>query len=965
MYPNLFYEQFKKIKNSLISFVSSRLFPVQVLVIVFGAILVYRMFYLQIMNGDVYYEKYMNQTVQTVSIPATRGTIYDCNGIALTENKITYSVTIKDLEVYTGKGELNSMIYRLVQILNKYNAEIISNIPVIVNTDGMYEFSGREAKIRQLIRDVYSTETITKLQEKGEDPYSYDAETVITYMAEKIYKFKNLTGKNGLANYKEISKEDALKMMSIRYAMSANSYRKYLSTVVSENISDEVRSAILENQEEIQGVEIEEGVTRVYPYAEYFSHVLGYTGVASENELEILRKIDETYEFGDVVGKTDSGIEYVMEQELSGTKGSYTIYKDSRGVVLDIVDVVEPVAGNDVYLSLDAMLTVAIYKILEETLASALYEHIILEDFIPTTNTITFDICVRDVYFQMIYNNILDYEAFADEEASEIEKIIYEKYSSYYNGIKAAILEELYSDNPSTMEQLSEEMQGYLKAVATLLNTNGVIISDNIDTTNEVYVGWKEGTVTLKDYLTLCIENQWIDIEKLGLEEQYSSSAQVQKLLIAYIEQTLGDNSDFVKLLYDYLIHSKIITGNEVCIALMEQGILEYNPDDVELLMGGDEQVAMDYIKMKIYYLEITPAMIALDPFSGSVVVTDVKTGKIKAIVSYPGYDLNKLSGSVDAEYYNKLRNDQSFPMYNRATQTRLSPGSTYKMLSGIAGVMEGVIGIDEYVTCNGIFEFTNQMCWIFREQGGTHGPMNLRTGLANSCNEYFFEVGYRLSINEDGEYDEKLGLERLKKYADMFGFNSKTGIEIVENVSQTSDEYPISSAIGQGTNNFTVVQMNRYMTAIASRGNVYQYTLLDKVTDYEGNILKEMSPEVISTVDLPNELWDAIWEGMEMVLSEGSVAGSFNDIDLNVVGKTGTAQENLLRANHSNFISFAPAEDPEISVEVFMPNCGKSTYPIAATKLIYKYYYELENYDKIVDGKANTTVKSATIAYE
>lgn len=963
----MLYEQLRKIKNTFISFVSSRLFPVQVLVIVFGAILIYRMFYLQIMNGDVYYEKYMKQTIQTVSIPATRGNIYDRNGVALTENKITYSVTIKDLEVYTGKGELNSMIYRLVQILNKHDVEIITNIPAIVNEDGMYEFSGRAAKIRQFIRDVYSTATITKLQENGEDPYSYDAEQVLTYLAEKFYGFKNMTGKNGLANYAEMSKEDALKIMNIRYAMAANSYRKYLSTVVAEKVSDEVRAAILENKENIQGVEIEEELIRVYPFAEYFSHILGYTGVASETELNKLKDIDSTYEYGDVVGKTDTGIEYVMELELSGTKGYKTIYKDSRGVELEVADIIQPVAGNNVYLSLDAELTVALYHMMEETLAASLYEHIILEDFVPTTSTIVWDICVRDVYFQMINNNILDLEAFSLSEASEVEKIIYAKYNGYYQGIKKAILEELSSDNPTPMNALSEEMQGYLTYIATYLSSEkiGIIDTKRIDTKNEVYIGWKNKTVTLKEYLMLCIENQWINIEKLGLEDKYSSSTEVQKQLISYIEQTIGDDLGFAKKLYDYLIHNKIITGNEICIALMEQGVLAYKQEDVELLLQGNEQVAMDYIKKKIYYLEITPAMIALDPCSGSAVVTDVNTGEIKAIVSYPGYDLNKLSGKIDAEYYNKLINDLSSPMYNRATQTRLSPGSTYKMLTGIAGVMEGVIDIGELIDCNGIFEFTNQMCWIFREEGKTHGPMDLRTGLANSCNDYFFDIGYRLSLTSNGDYDEKLGLSRLQKYAEMFGFNSKTGIEIIEYVSKISDEYPISSSIGQGTNNFTVVQLNRYITAIASRGNVYEYTLLDKVTDYKGNILQDFSPEITSTVELPDSLWNAVWEGMQMVLTEGSVAGSFNDIDLNVAGKTGTAQENLLRANHSNFISFAPVEDPELAVEVFMPNCGKSVYPIAVSKLIYKYYYELEKMEDLVDGKANTAIKQGTIAYE
>lgn len=950
----MFHEYFKKIKVSLMNMVTSRLFPVQILVIVLGAVLIYRLFYLQIMNGDVYYDKYMQQTKLTLSEPATRGNIYDCNGKLLAYNEITYSVTIKDLEVYTGKGELNSMIYRLVQILNRYDAPVNTEIPVILDESGKYEYSGKEAKIRQFIQDVYSVKGIEKLQEKGEDPFSYDAETVIAYMRDNLYKFENMNGKNGLANYEEISKADALKIMNIRYAMTANAYKKYVSTVVSKNVSSQVQAAILENQQEMQGVEIEEDTIRVYPYAEYFSHVLGYTGKASEEELKELQAQDSSYEYGDVIGKTGTGIEAAMELELSGTKGSYTIYKDRLGIVLDVVDEVEPVAGNDVYLSLDADLTEAVYHMIEEQLAGILYSKIILEDFTPTVTTLDFYICVRDIYFQMINNNILSFRHFEEADASETEKAIYAKYSSYYSGVRKAILQELSSGTPQPVNQLAEEMQEYMRYIYTMLCDDGVIVKSNIDTSSAAYAGWQEGSVSLRDYLTACIENQWMDISKLDSSGKYASTAEVQEKLIEYIGQEMETDSGFAKELYDYLIHEKIVTGNEICIALFDQKVLEYNEADVARLMDQDETTAMDFMKEKVYNLEITPAMIALDPCSGAAVVTDVKTGAIKAMVSYPGYDLNKLSGTVDAEYYNKLSHDLSSPLYSRVTQTRLSPGSTYKMLTGIAGVMENVIGIDDLIVCDGIFEPTNQMCWIFREYGRVHGPMNLRSGLANSCNDYFFDIGYRLSLNENGEYDEQLGLSRLAKYASLFGFDSKTGLEIRENVSSISDEYPVSSAIGQGTNNFTVVQLSRYGSAIASRGNLYEYTLLDKITDYQGNVIQNVTPDVISKIDLPEELWDAIWDGMRRVLTEGSAAGTYDDLGINVAAKTGTAQENRLRGDHAHFLSFAPVEDPEIEVQVMLPNAYTSTNALHVAKMVYQYYFNLEYMEDIIDGKAN-----------
>ena len=120
-------------------------------------------------------------------------------------------------------------------------------------------------------------------------------------------------------------------------------------------------------------------------------------------------------------------------------------------------------------------------------------------------------------------------------------------------------------------------------------------------------------------------------------------------------------------------------------------------------------------------------------------------------MVSYPGYDLNKLSGTVDAEYWNKLINDQSEPLYDKATQVRIAPGSVYKLVTTSAGLEEGVIDSSEYINCIGTFDkLDHPRCWIARETGGEHGPLNIAGAIEQSCNIYFYEVGYRLSLNEN-----------------------------------------------------------------------------------------------------------------------------------------------------------------------------------------------------------------------
>jgi penicillin-binding protein 2 len=140
-----------------------------------------------------------------------------------------------------------------------------------------------------------------------------------------------------------------------------------------------------------------------------------------------------------------------------------------------------------------------------------------------------------------------------------------------------------------------------------------------------------------------------------------------------------------------------------------------------------------------------------------------------------------------------------------------------------------------------------------------------------------------------------------------MFGLDSKSGIEIYESQPSISDENPIPSAIGQGTNTFANIQLNRYVTAIATRGNVYDLTLIQKVTSSVGDTLEEHTPEIVSTVDLKESTWNALWEGMYGVVTQSSVKEAFEDCATSLAGKTGTAQEDTSKPNHARFIGFAP----------------------------------------------------------
>ena len=168
----------------------------------------------------------------------------------------------------------------------------------------------------------------------------------------------------------------------------------------------------------------------------------------------------------------------------------------------------------------------------------------------------------------------------------------------------------------------------------------------------------------------LCDLQNWIDTSKLG-DSAYSSSEEIYQALLAYIEEYLADDSDFDKLLYEYLIKSGSVTGTQICAIVYEQGVLPMEEDTYNGLLSGSVD-SYSWLYDKIKTLKITPGQLGLEPGSGGLVVTDPNTGDVLACVSYPGYDNNRLANTMDSSYYNQLNSGTSRPFYNRATQERL-----------------------------------------------------------------------------------------------------------------------------------------------------------------------------------------------------------------------------------------------------------------------------------------------------
>ena len=382
----------------------SRVFWVGVVLTAFLGILVVRLYNLQILNGASYYNTYIERTKKDILTPSTRGSIYDRNGVLLAGNKLSYDITIRYTEDYsTANGELNEMLLRLIRLLEQFDRKVVTELPVILNEYGKFEYSGTNSAIRQLIRDTYGTTYIENKEKEGIDVYSFDAETVMDRLMTVSYNFNSRWPRS-----EEISRQDALAVCNIRYAMRSTVYTKYKSTVICPDISPELQTAVLENQARLLGVSIEEAEKRVYPDGVYFSNILGYTGKPNSEELALLEEEDDTYESTDLVGK--EGLEQYYELELSGTKGVDTVYLKNTGLILETIASVPAKRGNDIYLTIDHDLQKAIYHLLEQRLSEILIEKLTIEEFKADNTTLAgqFQIPVHDVYYQMISNNILD-----------------------------------------------------------------------------------------------------------------------------------------------------------------------------------------------------------------------------------------------------------------------------------------------------------------------------------------------------------------------------------------------------------------------------------------------------------------------------------------------------------------------------------------------------------------------------
>ena len=945
---------FDDFKDWLVKFIKSRNFVLTVVFFCcFGALL-YRVFYLQIIKGSEYQETFALKLEREVTTASTRGKIYDRNGEVLAYSELSYSVAIEDNGTYETTKEkqhsLNDTIYRLIQLVEKNGDETIADFGIVYE-DGAYRFVNEGTRLLRFKADVYGHTKIDMLETEQELATPDD---IMDYMCgEDRYRIDE-------GGYNAV---DRLKILNVRYAMSSNSYKRYVKTTVASNVSDRTVAAVMENVNELQGVSIEEDSVRIYPDAKYFASLIGWIGKASDEEIEGFNEEigEEKYQLNDIVGK--SGIEQYMELELQGTKGSQIIDVDSVGNILNVESIVEPIPGNDIYLSIDKDLQIACYDILEQKLAGILLEKITNTKIYKSTGKAKdIKIPIYDVYYACFDNHIIDIEQFTQDDASELEKSVQARFEQKLAMVNEMLRAQLSDPNAKPYKDLSLELKNYMSYIVSsscLMGENDVL---NPDSADPMYKAWHtDESISLKTYLEYAISMNWVNVSKIAPDTPYLDSEEIFNALIDYIEESLADDSKFGEMLYRFMLQDDMISGRETALLLYEQGVLDSAEDeDYNALVAGSMS-AYDFFIAKITKLEITPGMLALEPCSGGMVVTDPNNGDVLACVTYPGFDNNRLTNTMEAEYYSQLLNDNARPMYSRATQEKTAPGSTLKPLVGMAGLCEHVISTSpsNTILCSGVYTKVSNhpKCWVFTQRGGSHGSENLINAIKDSCNCYFYEVGFRLGSTGDGLSNEK-GLDKLAKYATMFGLGDKSGLETEESEPQISDETIVPSAIGQGSHNYTVSQIARYVTTIANNGTCYNLSLLDKVTDSSGNLVEEYGSTVYNVLDVPQEYMTTIQAGMNAYAMNSS---AINSSGIVTAGKTGTAEQSVNHPNHALFIGYAPYENPEIALAVRIANGYTSANTASIAADVYKYYFELVEKDEVLSGEASAV--SGTVA--
>lgn len=339
---------------------------------------------------------------------------------------------------------------------------------------------------------------------------------------------------------------------------------------------------------------------------------------------------------------------------------------------------------------------------------------------------------------------------------------------------------------------------------------------------------------------------------------------------------------------------------------------------------------------------------------AGAAVVMDVNSGEILAFVSNPGFDPSLFTGRMSPEQWKSYLEDKRHPLENKALKGQYPPGSTFKVITALAGLEEGLIDENTTVDCGGSYTVGNNTFKCWNKKG--HGRVNLKQALKESCDVYFYQLGERLGVDKIAAYAKKFGLgEPLGIGLD----NEKSGM--IPTAAWKEKKYgkkwyrgeTLPVAIGQGYVLTTPIQLASMIATVANEGTIYRPQLVKRVVDPDGRVVKEFKPRIIARTSIKPASFKAVKDGLLAVVNDAHGTGAMARLyEVKVAGKTGTSQVVKLRDNQGNvpyqfrdhalFVGFAPYDKPEVAVGVIVEHGehgGGAAAPIAGR--ILRAYFE------------------------
>ena len=450
-----------------------------------------------------------------------------------------------------------------------------------------------------------------------------------------------------------------------------------------------------------------------------------------------------------------------------------------------------------------------------------------------------------------------------------------------------------------------------------------------------------------------------------GNEDIYNQNDIIGKSGIEYVFEKYLKGTDGVKqidmnvdgTITDEYVSKEAVSGSDVILTIDSK------------LQAVTEQALADNIN-KIanhgFSQEDNPAD------AGAAVVLNVKTGEVIAMASYPDYDPSAFVNGIDTNTWNYYINGDTKPLENKAISAMYSPGSTYKMVTALAGLETGTITPKTKINDTGVFRKYNSSWKCWNRHG--HGYLNVSQAIEHSCNYFFYDLG------------DRLGIDNLAKYSYYLGLGHKTGIELKGEIDGVlaSNEIAkqenrvwnpgetISAAIGQSYNTFTPLQMAKYVAMIANRGKNLDVTIVKSIINPDGSEVSRdeyesyvneklgLQQENVEEMNFKEENIEAILEGMRGVTSEsgGTAYSTFKNFNIEVGGKTGSAQTGVQGKTNAWFVGFAPFDDPEIAIVVFVRNGGHGSYTAEVAREIIAQYFGMNTNQVTENTTAIPTVQ-------